>query len=199
MRRLLPFTLLILTSCATKEDIQSPRERSFWDALFSNSYTNVFDAHTKRESVLSEFEPVMTVHATQWDSTMRDAYVQEFARQYRYSDELKKKLAEEQLKEDETFFVYILSAATREPEWNDFDRKSSMWRITLENEDGSIQLDPERVEVVSQKDEKSRYFYQQMNNFTRTYKVRFFKKELRTTRPLKLHITGARGFVTFTW
>jgi hypothetical protein len=149
--------------------------------------------------VLSEFEPVMTVHATNWDQSMREAYIKEMARQYRYTETAEKALAEQQLKENETYFVFILSAATREPEWNEFERKNSMWRITLENESGSIQLDPEQIESISQRDEKSKYFYQRMDQFTRTYRVKFLKKDLHDTHPLKLHISGARGFVTFTW
>lgn len=189
------------SSCASKSDgSKEPRERSFWDALFGpDSYTSEFDRNTQRESVLSEFEPVMTVHATDWNQDMRNAYVQEMARQYRYTDEAEKALALEQLAEDQTYFVFIVSASTREPEWNEFDRKNSMWRITLESADGKIQVDPERIEVVSLKDEKAKYFYKWMSQFTRTYKVRFPKQSLRSVSPKKLHISGARGYVTFNW
>lgn len=199
MLRSLFIIAFVCSSCASRTSDRGPREHSFFDALFNNSYTDVFDAHTQRQSVLSEFEPVMTVHATNWDQSMRNAYVAEMARQYRYSAEREKVLGETELKEDENYFVFILSASTREPEWNDFERQSSMWRITLENQDGSIQLDPERIETVSHKDERAKAFYQHMSQFTRTYRVRFLKKDLRNITPIKLHISGTRGYVTFTW
>lgn len=199
MHKGLIVALLFLSACSSKSSGRSSREYSFWDALFSNSYVDVFDDHTTRKVVLSEFEPVMTMRATLWDQSMREAYVKEMADHYRYSEEAEKKLAEEELKENESFFVFILSASTREPEWNEFERQSSMWRITLEDEGGKIQVDPESIRAISQRDEKAKYFYPSMSNFTRTYRVRFEKKALHDLSPIKLHISGARGHLLFEW
>ncbi len=188
-----------LAGCSSHEHkAYQPRERHFLDAFFgADSYSEVFENHTLERRVHSEFEPVMTAYATLWDQDMRQAYIQEMSAQFRLGEDEQKKLAEEQLHEDETFFVFIVSAATREPDWNDLERKKSLWRITLEDEESNVQISPERIEVVSQKDERSRYFYQKMNVFNKTYRIRFPKDPLRGASPVVLHIAGPRGAIEF--
>jgi len=189
-----------LTACASKMDNNSkePRHRYFFDAfLGQDSYSKVFDDHTLEKRVHSEFEPVMTAFATIWNSSMREAYIREMARQFRYDDAQEAALAKEQLAENEAYIVFVISASTREPSWNDFEKQHSMWRITLESPDGKLRLDPERVEAISEKDETAKYFYQHMNSFGRTYKIRFPRDAFRQMDRVSLHITGTRGYVIF--
>ena len=195
------FLVLFLSAvmgCSSSHESGKPRNYNFFDALTgADSYSATFDVLTQERRVHSEFEPVMTAFATYWSKPLRESYVKEMAIQFRLSAEAEKNLAQEQLSEDESFFVFVLSLATREPSWNDLDKKQSLWRVTLENKDGAAQLDPERIEPVSDTDERARYFYKRMDSFGRTYRIRFHKEILKTSPELFLHISGPRGSVVF--
>ncbi|MDB5039118.1 MAG: hypothetical protein JWQ35_2646, partial [Bacteriovoracaceae bacterium] len=140
--------------------------------------------------------PVMIAFITDWDTRLREAYVKEMRDQFRLSDEAEKALAKEQLAEDEAYFVFIASIATREPSWNDLNQKRSMWRTTLENKDSTIQVDPERIELIPQKDESAKYYYRKMDTFNQTYKIRFPRAALKDAQDVYFHISGPRGGIT---
>jgi hypothetical protein len=193
------FSLVFFSSCSTRSpNSKAPRKYSFFDAFFSaDSYSRVFDNYTEEKQVHSEFEPVMTAYITYWSPELQKAYTREMARQYQLTDAAEKKIAEDQKLEDENYFVFILSASTREPEWNDFEKKNSMWRVFIENSDKSIQVDPEKIEATSPKDERAKYFYKTMSTFGKTYRIRFPKKTLENSKGIRLHITGPRGSLEY--
>jgi hypothetical protein len=185
---------LAVIGCSTKEnDPYHTRSGSFW-SIFTNStrYEKTFWNRTVEKRIHSELEPVMTAFITYWDSEISKTYVGEMRRQFRLSEDAFKKLTQEQEDEQKNYYVFIVSAATREPSWADFHKKSSMWRVTLENKDSSVQLDPERVELISKRDETAKAFYKKMDTFTETFKIRFSKTGL-SSDELDLHIAGARG------
>ncbi len=192
----------LVSACANKatghRTADSLKPRYFFDAVVGNdSYSEVFDEHTQVDRVHSEFQPVIQAHATFLNSTFREAYIREFSGRYRLTAEEEKTLATEQLAEDEAYVVFVISAATREQEWNDLDRKNGLWRISLESPDGRMQILPERVQVVSNRDEKARYFYKYMDSFTRTYRVRFEREKVKDLKDMRLHISSGRGDVSF--
>lgn len=184
-----------LASCAPKTpDKFSTRKGHLLDALLgSTPYQRLFYSKTQDKSVYSEFEPVLKASITVWDQKLREAYVKEFKSQLRLSDDEEAQLATEQLQENEAYIVLIVTVATREPEWNDLDKQKSIWRILLENDDSSIQILPERIEQIPNRDEQAKYFYPTMSGFTKTYKIRFNRKFLRDVEDLVFRITGVRG------
>jgi hypothetical protein len=195
---LLAFSFLESACSAKSKRPRPPREYHFLDAIFNDdSYSKVFDKFTKEEQVHSEFEPVMTAYVTYWSPRLQEAYTHEMARQYQLTVAAEQKIADEQKAENDSYFVFIISASTREPEWNDFEKKNSMWRIFIENEEGTIQVDHEKVEAASSKDERAKYFYKTMSAFGKTYRLRFPKEALRQAKAIRLHITGPRGSIFF--
>lgn len=186
--------MTILSSCSTHQDKYGSRSENIFDAFMpAGDYESLFEHKTQEKRTHSEFEPVLTAFITPWDADLREKYVLEMRNRFRLPEDEEKKLAQEQLLEDDAYFVFVLSAATREPAWNDFQGKSSMWRMTLENSDSSIQESPVRIENISQKDETARFFYRHANPFTNTYKVYFPKKALREANKILFHISGTRG------
>ncbi|MBN8554489.1 MAG: hypothetical protein J0L93_03510 [Deltaproteobacteria bacterium] len=188
-----------VSACATtSQRRKAPRQYNFLDAVWNDdSYSRIFDKVTKEKQVHSEFEPVMTVYATYWSPRLQEAFTHEMARQYQLTEDAEKKIAAEQKAEDKDYFVFVLSASTREPEWNDFEKKHSMWRIFIENPDGTVQVDHDKIEAASHKDERAKYFYKNMSNFGRTYRVRFPKKDLASADMIRLLITGPRGSLEY--
>lgn len=195
-----------VVACSTKSGTSRSsgnshlKPRYFLDAMTpDDSYTSTFDRFTEIDRTHSEFLPVMVAHATFWNSSVRESYIRERVGRFRLNEAEEKKIALQELQENETYFVFIVSAAAQESEWNDLDRNKSIWRVTLESEDSKIQINPERIEAISQKDEQSRFFYKYMDNFSRTYRIRFPREKLRAEENLILHITGVRGDLEFSF
>ncbi len=186
---------LILASCTSRtSDRYGTREGDFLDAfLGATEYQRLYLSKSDHQTMYSEFEPMFSAQITSLDQEIREAYVKEMASQFRLRSEDETKLAIEQLQENEKFFTFIVSVATREREWNDLNMKSSNWRVILENPDASVQLDPERIEVFSQTNDTLRYFYPTMTTFTRTYKIRFERALLKDAPIVIFRISGVRG------
>lgn len=207
MRNRLGFCLVFFlaaatTGCRSKstQNANDLKPRHFFDEMMgADSYTDLFDALTRVDRSHSEFQPVIVAHSTFWNSKLREAYVRERSGRFRYGEEEARTLAVEELQENETFIVFVISVSTREFEWNDLDRPDSMWRIQLTDEAGQISHKPESIKVVSQKDEVSRYFYKHMDSFSRTYRVRFARDPFRGMESFVLRIAGVRGGLQFSF
>ncbi len=187
----------LFSSCATRTDDRfQSRKGHFLDAILgASSYQREFLDKTVERSVYSEFEGILQVSITPFHNDLRNSYIKEMRRQLRLSEEDEARLAAELLQEDATFAVFIIAVDTREPHWNDLDKQRSIWRVFAANRDASIQVRPERIEVLPQKDEQTRYFHPTMTDFNRTYRIRFNRRDLATADPIRFVISGVRGVV----
>jgi hypothetical protein len=204
MRSLLLFLIAALTTaCGMKSPVanrEGQKPRYFLDAMTnSDSYSQTFRKHTRTDRSHSGFLPVILAHATFWNQTMREAYLAELAGRFRLDETEEKKLALEELAEDESYIVFVVSVSTGEPEWNDLHQKNSLWAVTLENENGSVRKSPQRIDLVSYKDERAKYFFQKMDAFNQTYKIFFERNSFQEATDLRLHISGVRGHLRFSW
>ncbi len=200
MKKLLSILSFVFLAgaCAPKnsKDPYSTREGNFLDAFApARPYEEIFESHTVEKRVHSEFEPVLTAFITLWDTELREAYVKEMKSQFRLQDDAEKHLALEQLSEDESFISFVVSINTREPSWNDLAQPKSMWRVTLETPDASVQVNPDRIKLVSPKDETANYFYKKSSVFTNTYEIRFSRNPFKDAKEFVFHITGTRGAI----
>jgi len=182
-------------SSRNKEGLKS---RHFFDEIEGpDDYAEVFDDQTKEDRSHSEFQPVIAAQTTFWNSKLRESYVRERSNRFHLPAEEAKQLAVEELTENETYIVFLMSVATREYEWNKLDRKSSLWRISLEGDQAKEPIAPDRIQVISDKDEVAKYFYKYMTTFTRTYRVRFLRESLKGSEHLRLFVSGVRGSLHF--
>lgn len=187
------------SACSSKtSNYRSESDPHFWDAVWGGgNYSEVFYRYTKEKRTQSEFDLTLMAEVTYWGDELRHSYVNEFSDRYRLDPEESKALAYEQLAEGESYIVFIMSAATRYPQWNDFHGKSSIWRVTLETPNGSTRASPKKVEKVSFKNERAMYFYPTMGRFKETYKVYFDKKDFNQSGEAIFYITGPRGTLSY--
>lgn len=196
-------TLLVLfilfTACSSKNSTNNAQSSPhFWDAVWGGeSYSDTFYRWTKSDRTQSEFDLTLMSELTYWGDDLRRAYVNEYSKRFRLASDESKALAYEQLAEGESYIVFILSAATRYAQWNDFQGKSSIWRITLESLNGNTRISPKKVEKISYKNERAMYFYPTMGRFKETYKVYFDKKDFNSINEATFFITGPRGTLSF--
>jgi len=188
-----------MAACTPVKDVShSPKSRHFFDAIVEeNNYGQTFDKWTQTKRTQSDFDLTLLVDVTFWTKELRKAYVDEAANQYRLPEDEVKALAHTEQIEDEKYFVFIVSATTRELKWNDLDSSKSIWRVTLEDENQNIRVGAEHVQKLSYRDERARYFYQRMNRFNETYRFLFPKYRMRKARSLSLYIAGPRGQLEF--
>lgn len=188
--------VVLLSSCSSKKS--DPGERHFLDSIFGeDAYEKVFEKNTQTKTTSSDLDVVLKADVTFWNDNLREAYVEEVSRRYRLPDEESSALALEQLAEEEAYFVFIVTATTRYQADNNFDQRDSLWRISLEDRDTKKSISAHRVELVSYKNQRARYFYKTMTRFGETYRVLFSKDELRDARNLRLYISGPKGSIDF--
>jgi len=192
-------SLLGVTACTPGKNVsRSPKSRHFFDAFVGeNNYGQTFDKWTQTQRTQSDFDLTLLADVTFWTTKLREAYVDEAAEQYRLPEDEAKALAYTEQIENEKYFVFIISATTRELKWNDLDSSKSIWRVTLEDKSQNMRVRAEHVQKLSYRDERSRYFYQRMNRFNETYKFLFPKYKMQKAKMLSLYIAGPRGQLVF--
>lgn len=181
--------VLFLNGCANL--LKSPE--FFNQIVPTDAYTRTFYKMTQHKQILSSFDPVLSAYITFWNQRLREAYVKEKSRHFRLTEPIQKQLIAEVEEEGRSYYVFIMSVATAESSLNQFEKRNSLWRLTLENDEGSIQIEPENIEVISQKDEQAHYFYKTMNVFSRTYRLRFAKQPFVSAPELIFYMTGPHG------
>ena len=182
----------VVTACQSSKNSSG----HFFDAVVGkNQYEELFYDWTKEKRTQSEFDLVLLAKLTYWPQELRKAYVSERTQAFDLSAEESKALAYEQLAEHDQFFTFVLTAISRDKNWNDFTSNNSLWKIVLQ---GSEPISPARIEQIPYNDQVMQYFYPTMTRFGETYKLLFPKTpELKNAQKLKISITGPRGRIDF--
>lgn len=165
-------------------------------------YTNVLRAWTRKDEIYNRLDSKLFVWATFHSSEFRRAFGLRYTDVYGPGSEEASRLLLTN-PEAEELLEFFFSASTARPQLNDFDRETTIWRITLEGDD---------YEPVDGKVEKIkptaniRVIYPYVTDFARTYVVRFPRttpsaKPLITvaSKRLALRFRSAFGQATLVW
>lgn len=176
----------------------NPELYSFFDPLMGRGpYATAFFENTQEESLNSNFDTVLQANVTFWNTDLREAYIDEMARSYRLDEAELNALTMEQLAEEEAYFVFIMTAHTRDKELNDFHRAKSSWRLLLEGPRGGKSVQADSVERVHTRNNPDAHFLRSMSRFGETYRIRFPKAGLAQAEELNFIITGPFGSLDF--
>lgn len=188
---------IVLTGCTAKAKKEG---RGFWDPLFSNDeYTQVYETWTKQDRLYSNFDVTAIADVTYWNTEVREAYVAAVAEDYRLSEEAAKTLALEQLTENEAYESFIVTLKTRQYGWSELGSSERLWSAQLENAEGTVKLLPKSIDPISDKDQRARQYYKNMDRFSKTYILRFPKAPLREASEIVFHLTGPIGSMSFSF
>jgi hypothetical protein len=139
----------------------------------STDYPEVYERWTRHDFALKDTEKALEVWATfkSWD--FREAYIERYAASYSLPDAERATLRKGQRDAFTRALEFHVSAQSANYKWNDIEKSSSPWRITLLDALGhELQPDlPIRVEKLP--DVYEREFFPSKTPFTRTYTVRF--------------------------
>lgn len=142
----------------------------------NEDYQAVFDAWTRHGRLIADFGTVLEVWATfkSWD--FRQAYVAKYAKVYELADGERNELAKAQMETARVVYEIHLVAQSTKDRWNDLDRKTSAWRITLLDGTGA-ELAPTSVRTDKIPEIYENEFFPTHTLFSRTYTLKFVHPE----------------------
>ena len=139
----------------------------------SNDYPEVYERWTRHDFALKDTEKALEVWATfkSWD--FREAYIERYAASYSLPDAERATLRKGQRDAFKRALEFHVTAQSANYKWNDIEKSSSPWRVTLLDALGhELQPDlPIRVEKLP--DAYEREFFPAKTPFSRTYTIRF--------------------------
>jgi hypothetical protein len=175
----------------------------------SRDYTEVYTRWTRHQVVRRDIadnalEAWVTLKS--WD--YREAYVEHYAAIYNLSETDKAALRAAQLESSRDAYEFHVTAQSTNYKWNDLEKRSSAWRVTLVDGAGH-ELAPESVRLEKLPDPYEIEFFPAKGPFTRSYAIRFVKpaavegKEPDFIGPrtgsLTLRIASPVGRLELTW
>jgi hypothetical protein len=114
------------------------------DKGVSGEYLAVLNRWTRSKIVYSQFETRVHIGATYRSPAFNGAYLQEYARIYKLTDQERKKREDVVSAANSDATEFIFYAYIPEKSSNDFDRRGSIWKVFLVTGNGE-RLDPIEV------------------------------------------------------
>jgi hypothetical protein len=153
----------------------------------ADDYERVLERWTRKDEVYDGLDSKLFVFATFHSPEFRRAFLLRHTDVYGKGSEEASRLMLT-TPEAEEHLEFFFSASTASPQWNDFAQKDSIWRITVEGDEGErVDGKVERLKTTA----NLRVIYPYINDFARTYAVRF-PRMTASGHPV-IH-AGSRGF-----
>jgi hypothetical protein len=168
--------LLVLTAAFAACQNDASMRVDFSDTprnYFSTDYGEAYTRWTRHDFVLREVEKALEVWATYKSWDFREAYVEHYASIYSLSDADRTTLRNAQRDAFHKAYEFHVTAQSANYKWNDLDKPSSPWRVTLLDALGhELQTDgPIKIEKLPEGYERE--FFPAKTPFSKTYSVRF--------------------------
>lgn len=195
----LVFLMVVFAAGCTRRPVSPPsQERS--------SYYQTLDEWTRSTKVFEGFESRLYIYATYKSMDFRKAYIDEYAERYQLEDDYKNALLERESLLNQKYNEFFISAFTPVDEWNDFDKRGSIWRLYLSDNNG-LRVEPLEIRKVDSKDPVYGEFFPFLDPWSRGYLVRFPRYDYKGRGPigeekseyLKLTVTGIKGRGELVW
>jgi len=161
----------VLMACATQKQVRVDFSETPRDYL-PKEYRNVFDRWTRHDYAQYEVDKAIEVWATfkSWD--FREAYIERYASVYSLSDADRTTLRQAQREAYQQAYEFHVIAQSADYTWNDLDKSSSAWRVSLVDALGH-ELPSDRIHVEKLPDAYERDFFPDKTPFSKSYSIRF--------------------------
>lgn len=138
----------------------------------AKDYEKVYERWTRHQYALHEVDKALEVWATfkSWD--FREAYIERYVATYGLSQDERDALRKAQLEAFRRSYEFHVTAQSADWKWNDLEKKSSPWRVTLVDALGH-ELQPEPIRVEKFPDAYESVFFPTKTPFSKTYTIRF--------------------------
>jgi hypothetical protein len=144
-------------------------------AYLPTDYGQVYGRWTRHDYAMHDADKALEVWATfkSWD--FREAYIEHYASVYALSDVDRETLRKGQLDSLHKFYEFHVTSQSSEFEWNDLEKTTTAWRVTLVDALGH-ELTPEPIKIQKLPDAYEREFFPSKTPFSKTYSIRFVAK-----------------------
>ncbi|HVZ88161.1 MAG TPA: hypothetical protein VHG72_14405 [Polyangia bacterium] len=159
------------SACLPQKQIRVDFSETPRDYL-AGDYQGVYTRWTRHDYAQHEVDKALEVWATfkSWD--FREAYIERYASIYGLSDAKRNDLRQAQRDAYQAAYEFHVTAQSADWNWNDLDKSSTAWRVTLIDAVGH-ELPSERVVQEKLPDAYEREFFPDKTPFTKTYRIRF--------------------------
>ena len=172
----------------------------------TETYKKACNEWSREARIHRGLEVDLIVSATFKSEKFRRAYTDEYAKAYKLTSEDEKKFLENQVKAATSSHDFLIASYVPEKNWDDFNKKNSMWKLYLIN-DNNERVVPVEVRKVKHRDAVTSHFFPYITPWKSIYIVRFPHKVLSTNRPfindntkgIKLVITSVLGAAEMDW
>ena len=163
--------LVLASGCVTQKQVRVDFSQTPRDYL-ANEYEGVYQRWTRHDYAQHGVDKSLEVWATfkSWD--FREAYISRYAAIYQKSDSERSQLRAGEHEACSQAFEFHVTAQSSNYDWNDLEKASSPWRLTLVDAVGH-ELPAEKVRVEKLPDAYEREFFPAKGPFTKSYSVRF--------------------------
>jgi len=138
----------------------------------AKDYGDVYERWTRHDFALKDVEKALEVWATYKSWDFREAFIERYAATYSLSDTDRGTLRAAQKDAFRKAYEFHVTAQSANYKWNDLEKSSSPWRVTLLDALGH-ELQPEAIKVEKLPEAYEREFFPSKTPFSRTYSVRF--------------------------
>lgn len=200
-------SMLIGAGCLPKKPVLVDFSESARDYR-ANDYRTVYERWTRHEKVVHALESALEIWATFKSCDFREAFVARYAERYALEDAERERLRTSQREAAARGYEFLITAQSANFRWNDLDRRTSPWRLSLVDGLGR-EIAPDVVKLERLPDLFEQEFYPAKTPFTKTYLVRFDRADTDgdddkafggfDTGVLILRVAGPRGHADLTW
>jgi len=171
----------------------------------ATDYGEVYERWTRHDFAMHDVEKALEVWVTfkSWD--FREAYVERYASIYSLPDADRATLRNAQREALHGAYEFNFTSQSANYKWNDLEKASSPWRVTLLDALGH-ELPPEAAKIKVEKwpDAFEREFYPAKTPFSKTYTIRFVPPANTDFIGIKsgaivLRIASPLGRIELTW
>ena len=195
--------VLIASGCAGGKHQETPGRSA---SEKETGYRKVFESWTQEKRIYDGLSTKLISEVTFKSSGFRQAYADEYARLYKLEPPEYDKLVLDQQKAAADYNDFVLAAYVAEKKWDDFAKKTSMWKIYL-TRDHVEQIRPLEIRKLNKNDPVKDYFYPYVTTWKSIYLVRFPAHDPKTGNrfmddtqdALSLIMTSVLGSVEFKW
>lgn len=195
LRGLVPLLLLlVLGACSASQEAVRPE------------YSEELEDWTRTVKVFEGFETRLYFSATYKSPSFRESYIDRYVESYGLGESYRSALIEREAEQGDRYNEFFFTAYTPVDEWNDFDKKDSIWRLYLEDDTGA-RLAPVSITKLDSSDPVLRAFFPYFDLWSSAYSVKFPKYSEAGTAPIpgpdtgsiKLIATGIIGKGELVW
>jgi len=161
----------VLVGCATQKQVRVDFSETTRDYL-PKEYPAVYRRWTRHDYAEHDVDKAIEVWATfeSWD--FREAYIERYASVYSLSDADRTTLRQAQRDAYHQAYEFHVIAQSADYTWNDLDKSSSAWRVTLVDALGH-EIPSDRIHVEKLPDAYERDFFPDKTPFSKSYRIRF--------------------------